>query len=253
MKSKTYLVLLLVCLIAVTAIAIGAVAMRQGGENETTNLLDINSPDDVAMNTEEVTTTQEPTSRLVSSIDVTESREETFEDIEWEEETTEKVTEVQTTNETTSAAEAVDSQVSALHFDKEKGLTWPVDGNIIVDFNMENTIYFKTLNQYKCSPAIAIQSELNTEVLSAATGEVTKIGTNEELGNYVVMSLGDRYEVTYGQLKDIQVNEGQVVENQELIGYINEPTKYYVEEGYNLYLKLTENGMPIDPIDYLNY
>lgn len=250
MKSKTYLVLLLICLVAITAIAVGAVAMRQGGENETTKLLDINSPDDVAMNTEEVTTTQEPTSRLVSSIEVTERNEGTFEDIDWEaEETTENVTEIQTTK----AAEAVDSQVSDLHFDAEKGLTWPVDGNIIVDFNMENTIYFKTLNQYKCSPAIAIQSELNTEVLSAVTGEVIEIGTNEEIGNYVVMSVGDGYEITYGQLKDIQVNEGQVVENQELIGYINEPTKYYVEEGYNLYLKLTENGTPIDPIDYLNY
>ena len=256
MKSKTYLVLLLVCLVAVTAIAIGAVAMRQGQENETTKLLDINAQDDVVMNTEEVTTTQEATSRLVSSIDVTEEQG-TFEDIDWGEEETEESTEEaiekNTEHQTTVATEAVDTQVSNLHFAKEEGLIWPVDGNIIVDFNMDNTIYFKTLNQYKCSPAIAIQSELNNDVLCAASGEVTEVGTNEEIGNYVVMSLGDGYELTYGQLKDIQVNEGQVVDSQDLIGYINEPTKYYTLEGYNLYLKLTENGTPIDPIDYLNY
>ena len=252
MKSKTYLGLLLVCLVAITVIAVGAVAIRQGKENETTEILDINSQEDVAMNTEEVTT-QEPTSKVVSSIDVTERNEETFEDIDWEEETTSNAIENATQAETTAITETVNAEVSKLHFDKNDILTWPVDGNVIVDFNMENTIYFKTLNQYKCSPAIAIQSELNNEVLCAATGEVVEVGTNEEIGNYVVMSLGDGYELTYGQLKDIQVNEGQVVESQELIGYINEPTKYYTLEGYNLYLKLTENGTPIDPIDYLNY
>lgn len=248
--------LLLVCLVAITAIAIGAIAMRQGNENETTKLLDINARDDVAMNTEEVTTTQEITSRLVSSIDVTQEQG-TFMDIDFEEDTTEEstsaVVENVTEEQTTVVAEAVDTQVSNLHFDKNDILTWPVDGNVIVDFNMDNTIYFKTLNQYKCSPAIAIQSELNSEVLCAAQGEVIEVGTNEEIGNYVVMSLGDGFELTYGQLKDVQVNEGQVVESQDLIGYINEPTKYYTLEGYNLYLKLTENKTPIDPIDYLNY
>lgn len=249
MKSKTYLMLLLVCLVAITAIAIGAISIKQRQENETTKLLDINARDGVAMNTQEVTTTEAVTTKVVSSMEITESKEETFEDIARETETTEKTTEVQTT----IATEAVDTQVSSLHFAKDSGLTWPVDGNIVVDFNMDNTIYFKTLNQYKCSPAIAIQSELNNEVLSAANGEVTKVGTNEEIGNYVVMSLGDGYDITYGQLKDIQVNEGQIIESQELIGYINEPTKYYTLEGYNLYLKLTENGTPINPIDYLNY
>ncbi|MBE5926513.1 MAG: M23 family metallopeptidase [Lachnospiraceae bacterium] len=252
MKSKTYLGLLLVCLVAITVIAVGAVAIRQGKENETTEILDINSQEDVAMNTEEVTT-QEPTSKLVSSIDVTEKSDETFEDIDGEEVTTTKAMENTAQTETTAVAETVNAEVSKLHFDKNDILTWPVDGNVIVDFNMENTIYFKTLNQYKCSSAIAIQSELNNDVLCAATGEVVEVGTNEEIGNYVVMSLGDGYELTYGQLKDIQVNEGQVVESQELIGYINEPTKYYTLEGYNLYLKLTENGTPIDPLDYLNY
>lgn len=252
MKSKTYLGLLLVCLVAITVIAIGAVAIRQGKDKETTGLLDINSQEDVAMNTEEVTT-QEPTSKVVSSIDVTERNEETFEDIKWEEETSTKAIENVAQEETTAAAETVNAEVSKLHFDKNDVLTWPVDGNVIVDFNMDNTIYFKTLNQYKCSPAISIQSELNNDVLCAATGEVIEVGTNEEIGNYVVMSLGDGYELTYGQLKDIQVNEGQVVESQELIGYISEPTKYYTLEGYNLYLKLTEDGTPIDPIDYLNY
>ena len=37
----------------------------------------------------------------------------------------------------------------------------------------------------------------------------------------------------------------------EVIGYISEPTKYYSEEGSNLYFELQKNGEPVDPLDYL--
>ena len=53
--------------------------------------------------------------------------------------------------------------------------------------------------------------------------------------------------------KDIQIEEGSAVSKGDLIGYISEPTKYYTVEGANLYLKLTNNGVAVDPLDYLNY
>ena len=67
------------------------------------------------------------------------------------------------------------------------------------------------------------------------------------------MDIGDNYELTYGQLKDIQVEEGSIVSVGDLIGYISEPTKYYSVEGANLYLKMTCNAEPSDPLDYLNF
>ena len=38
-----------------------------------------------------------------------------------------------------------------------------------------------------------------------------------------------------------------------LIGYIGNPSKYYTVEGANLYMKMTHDGTPVDPLDYLNY
>ena len=65
------------------------------------------------------------------------------------------------------------------------------------------------------------------------------------------MKIGNGYELTYGQLKEVSVKEGDVVEDGGLIGYVSEPSKYYCEEGSNLYFKLTKDGTPVDPFLFL--
>ena len=88
-------------------------------------------------------------------------------------------------------------------------------------------------------------------VEAAVRGMVTAIGSNEELGNFVMMDLGGDYTVLYGQLADVAVAIDQVVEAGEVLGYVAEPTKYYVVEGPNMYLELRHEGKPVDPLDYI--
>ncbi len=45
--------------------------------------------------------------------------------------------------------------------------------------------------------------------------------------------------------------EGQTIEKGAVIGYIASPTKYYSEEGSNLYFAMKKDGEPVDPIAYL--
>lgn len=60
-------------------------------------------------------------------------------------------------NETTDAAAgAVEAPV--LSFSEETQMEWPVNGNILLDYNMDQTVYFPTLDQYKLSPAISVQA-----------------------------------------------------------------------------------------------
>ena len=152
---------------------------------------------------------------------------------------------------------AVDAQAVAapasLPFSEEKTLFWPVDGNILLEYNMESTIYFPTLDVYKCNPALVIQSDVDTPVKSCTQSIVEEIGFQEEIGNYVTVSLGDGYNLTYGQLDKVNVEQGQEVNASDVIGYIASPTKYYTKEGCNLYLKLTKDDAAIDPLDYLCY
>ena len=133
-------------------------------------------------------------------------------------------------------------------FDIEKGLLWPVSGDVILKYSVNNTVYFKTLAQYKCNPAIAITADEGTKVKSAAAGTVKKIETSDELGNIVTVDIGSGYTVTYGQMSNISVKEGQSVKEGDELGKVAKPTKYYSEEGSNLYFQVMENDKTVDPM-----
>lgn len=157
-------------------------------------------------------------------------------------------------NETTVLEEEKVNVIPVIeNFAKTKELQWPVVGNIIIDYSMDKTVYFPTLKVYKCNAGIIIQSEVGTDVVSAAYGIVSEIGKNEEIGNYIVMDLGDGYSVTYGQLKNITAKKGDTIEKGKIIGTVAKPTKYYSIEGCNVYFQLDKDGTPIDPVEYFAY
>ena len=92
-----------------------------------------------------------------------------------------------------------------------------------------------------------IAADEGTAVSACAEGRVIDIFENEEIGQAVTMELGDGYQITYGQLKDLNVSMNSYVREGENIGAVASPTKYYIVEGSNLYLKLTVNGTPVNP------
>ncbi|MBS5080381.1 MAG: M23 family metallopeptidase [Clostridiales bacterium] len=136
-------------------------------------------------------------------------------------------------------------------FGDNSTLTWPVAGTVLIDYSMDSTVYFKTLNVYKYNPALIIGSEVNGQVLAAAKGIVKSIDVNEETGTTITMNIGNNYELVYGQLKEVPVAVGDVVETGSIIGYVSEPTKYYCEEGSNLFFEMKKDGTPVDPFLYL--
>lgn len=149
-------------------------------------------------------------------------------------------------------AEAISTTVQpALDFSEEKGLIWPVVGDVLINFSMDKTIYFPTLEQYKYNPAIVISAPVGDNIAAAADGRVTSVGYDPMLGNTVVMDLGNGYELTYGQLDNITVSEGSYVKTGDMIATVANPTKYYSVEGSNIYLKLTKDGQPINPMSKL--
>ena len=143
------------------------------------------------------------------------------------------------------------AETEKLSFSEEEQLLWPVVGNVLINYSMEKPVYFSTLKQYKCNPAIIIQAKEGQNIHAAARGRVTEIKKTEELGNIITMDLGSGYEIFYGQLDNIQVKEGDVVEKEEYIGDVAAPTKYYSVEGENVYFALKKNGEPVNPMTKL--
>jgi len=143
------------------------------------------------------------------------------------------------------------SSLPALNFTESEALVWPIVGNVLVNYSMDRTVYFSTLQQYKYSPAIVIEAIEGEGIAAAADGKVIDIYEDPEIGTAVVMDLGDGYELTYGQLTDLTVSVGNYVTCGEIIGKVAKPTKYYSVEGTNVYFKLTKDGQPVNPMSKL--
>lgn len=133
-----------------------------------------------------------------------------------------------------------------LHFTESDGMQKPVQSDILMNYSMDKSIYFATLDQYKYNPATIFSAEEGMTVTACAQGKVTSIFENEEIGKAVTLDLGDGYEATYGQLAEITVKENAYVNPGETIGSVAAPTKYYSAEGSNLYFALTHNGDPVN-------
>lgn len=139
-----------------------------------------------------------------------------------------------------------------LSFGEEDNLVWPIVGDVLINYSMDKTIYFPTLDQYKYNPAIVIAATQGESIGAAANGRVSSVSYDRATGNTVVMELGNGYELTYGQLDNITVSEGSYVNVGDAIGTVAVPTKYYSLEGANVYFKLTKDGEPVNPLTKLN-
>ena len=137
--------------------------------------------------------------------------------------------------------------LNAPSFSENSSLVRPVQGEILMHYNMDNTVYFKTLDQYKYNPAVVFTAEEGSPVKACAKGQVVKIYNNEEIGVAVVLDLGNGYEATYGQLASYSVGIGDYVEENQAFATVGRPTKYYVEEGNNLYFALEKDGEAVNP------
>ena len=139
-----------------------------------------------------------------------------------------------------------------LSFGDTDTLVWPVVGNVLINYSMDKTVYFPTLDQYKYNPAIVIAANEDDMITAAAAGKVTRVFEDPQIGQAVTMDLGNGYEVTYGQLKEILVSEGSYVSMGDMIAKVAAPTKYYSIEGTNVYFQLTKDGSPINPMARLS-
>lgn len=150
--------------------------------------------------------------------------------------------------ETVHPAELTSPVISEeLHFAEADKIMMPVSGDIKIPFNMSGSVYFQTLDQYKYNPALIIGTAEGTPVKAGVAGKVIDVFENEEIGHALILDLGDGYQAVYGQLSDISVTIGSIVEKDTVIAKINKPTKYYSLEGPNLYFQVLKDKNPVDP------
>lgn len=227
------------------ALVVGIVTIvRSVGKQDDKNYIDLNEA-------RETTTVDEGNENQVAD----NSRDNEEPDITVAEEPTETeevVTEAPSVEViATEETPTMDVNATVYNFGESSSLMWPVEGEIVLGYNMENTIYFPTLNQYQCNPAIVISAAVDTEVLSAAKGVVEDVYEDPVIGTTMVISIGNGYKLVYGQLKDLAVGIADEVEAGTVLGKVSEPTKYFAVEGSNLYFALNLEDTPVDPTIFL--
>lgn len=135
-----------------------------------------------------------------------------------------------------------------LNFAGTDALTLPVVGEVLLDYSMDKAVYHPTMQQYKYNPALVLAAPEGPVITAATEGIVKRIYYDSQTGNTVTFDVGDGYELTYGQLEELAVAEGDRVSAGDLVGKVAAPTIYYSEEGSNVYFKLTKDGIPVDPL-----
>lgn len=151
----------------------------------------------------------------------------------------------------TDGASQTAANGKSISFSEGSKLLWPVEGVLLMNYSMDKTVYFSTLDQFKYNPALVIEGEKGDQVISSAPGIVKSIDKSAETGTTVNVDIGSGYELFYGQLSDVQVKTGDYVDSKTVLGYVGDPTIYYSVEGANVYFEMRKDGQPIDPMDYL--
>lgn len=152
-----------------------------------------------------------------------------------------------------AVAEAVSAEAAEreLYFDDSQNLVWPIVGNVLLKYSMDKAIFFPTLQQYKYNPAIVIAAVEGDNIANAADGRVKSIYNDASTGTTLVMDIGSGYEVTYGQMKNVTVKEGDYVKKGAVLGQVAAPSRAYSVEGTNVYFKLCKDGSPVNPMNRL--
>lgn len=154
---------------------------------------------------------------------------------------------------TNDTSEKDDSRTSQTHFayDGKHRLPWPVMGNVILPYSMDTTVYYTTLDQYACNDGLLIGARKGEEVTAVADGRIVNVAQSDRYGTMVTLLIGDNYEVFYGQMGNVKHEIGDEVKEGDVLGLVAEPTRSFVLEGPHLYFKMTYQGEPVNPVDYL--
>jgi septal ring factor EnvC (AmiA/AmiB activator) len=140
-------------------------------------------------------------------------------------------------------------------------LVWPLIGNtgvygdtenatgsVVIPYSMDTTVYFETLGVYKCNPGVMLRGAEGENVYSVYGGTVLSVEETKEFGTVVTVDMGNGYEAKYGQLMNVTVSVGDIVAAGENIAEIGPVSTYYTKEGSHLYLSVTKDGTPLNPM-----
>ena len=122
---------------------------------------------------------------------------------------------------------------------------WPCKGWNSRGYGMK----FDPFTGYKrMHRGIDIANNTGTPIIATADGKVEKVGTNSDMGKYIVIDHGYGFTTRYGHLSQIEVKRGQKVNRGDLIALMGS-TGY--STGPHLHYEIIRNGKFLNPFNFI--
>ena len=124
-------------------------------------------------------------------------------------------------------------------------LPWPVSGSVNSEFGMRKHPQFNTRMNHT---GIDIAAPIGTPVIAVAAGEVLFAGSMRGYGNVLMIDHGSNLLTVYGHLSRMDVGEGQVVRQGQVIGGVGNTG---VSTGSHLHFEVRVGEQARNPREYL--
>lgn len=132
----------------------------------------------------------------------------------------------------------------------EKNMTYPdfsfpMDGNITSDFGMRK---HPITGADAMHTGIDIDVNIENTVKAAADGEIIKEGTDESLGNYIIIKHKGQFSTCYAHLESFKKTEGEFVNRGDEIGVAGATG---VATGPHLHFEIRKGEERVNPLKYV--
>ena len=129
---------------------------------------------------------------------------------------------------------------------------YPVEGEILKSFAMENLVFSETLLEWVVHKGIDIKAPRTTIVKAAEEGTVKSIKNDPRYGLTVIIEHREGYKTIYSNLLTTEfVTEGETVTKGQSIGTVGNSAAFEIADEPHLHFEMLKDDVTVDPTLYL--
>ena len=139
--------------------------------------------------------------------------------------------------------------------DKKQTFVMPIDGEVVLNHDMETPVYSSTLSEWRVHTGVDISAESGADVYASAPGVVTAIFNDARYGYTVEIQHNNDVKTRYSNLakdesKMLQV--GDQVQQGDKIGTIGDTSLFELADEPHLHFEVVYKGKKVNPLDYIS-